>query len=225
MKRSSFIDRRKQLRDLKTLVFRVAAVAGIVVALIFLYRYFFPSEKASGWEIEDTPLHVEEIRKIIELNTVRFRDEAVVDSVEYYKNSTEQISGNLDKLIDPDQFKHAISSSNVKRRLTMVVKGELLYGVDLKRKEFRIVPEEKRLILHIPEPELLSVNLTPGNTEVFVENGIWEDYERQVLYSKARRKMIVSGEKLGLTDRAKVPLERLLRHLIQTDKELVFQYD
>lgn len=215
---------RNKIKEIRTLVFRLAVVGGIVVLGVLLYRWWFADESKEGWAIEDTPLHVEEIRRIIELNTIRFRDEVVVDSLEYYSNAAEQISGNLNKLIDPDQVKHGISSSNVKRRLTMIVKGELLYGVDMKRKDFSVTPENGRLVVRIPQPELLSINLTPENTEVFVENGEWRDYERQMLQRKARSKMIATGERLKLREKAKAPLERLLRQLIRTDQPLVIEY-
>lgn len=215
---------RNKIKEIRTLVFRLAVVGGIVVLGVLLYRWWFADESKEGWTIEDTPLHVEEIRRIIELNTIRFRDEVVVDSLEYYSNAAEQISGNLNKLIDPDQVKHGISSSNVKRRLTMIVKGELLYGVDMKRKDFSVTPENGRLVVRIPQPELLSINLTPENTEVFVENGEWRDYERQMLQRKARSKMIATGERLKLREKAKAPLERLLRQLIRTDQPLVIEY-
>lgn len=215
---------RNKIKEIRTLVFRLAVVGGIVVLGVLLYRWWFADESKEGWAIEDTPLHVEEIRRIIELNTIRFRDEVVVDSLEYYSNAAEQISGNLNKLIDPDQVKHGISSSNVKRRLTMIVKGELLYGVDMKRKDFSVTPENGRLVVRIPQPELLSINLTPENTEVFVENGEWRDYERQMLQRKARSKMITTGERLKLREKAKAPLERLLRQLIRTDQPLVIEY-
>lgn len=215
---------RNKIKEIRTLVFRLAVVGGIVVLGVLLYRWWFADESKEGWAIEDTPLHVEEIRRIIELNTIRFRDEVVIDSLEYYSNAAEQISGNLNKLIDPDQVKHGISSSNVKRRLTMIVKGELLYGVDMKRKDFSVTPENGRLVVRIPQPELLSINLTPENTEVFVENGEWRDYERQMLQRKARSKMIATGERLKLREKAKAPLERLLRQLIRTDQPLVIEY-
>jgi hypothetical protein len=216
---------RKKLNEIKTLVVRLAVIAGIAFIGVIVYRWFFGRAEGDGYAIEDTPLHVEEIRKIIELNTIRFRDEVVVDTVEYYRSVSEQIAGNFEKLTDPDQIEHGISHSNVKRRLTLVMKGELLYGVDLKRKDFSVEPKDDKLIIHIPSPELLSVSLTPENTDVFVENGNWKDYERQLMQRKARNKMIASGEKLGLREKAKEPVERLLKQLIRSDKQVVVQFE
>ncbi len=215
---------RNKIREIAKLIKRLIIVGLIVLGVVFVYRWFFPGTNSDEFTIEDTPLHVEEIRKIIQLNTIKFRDEVVVDSVEYYKNVAEQISGNINKLYEYDQVKHAISHSNVKRRLTLVIKGELLYGVDLKRKEFTVTPKDGKLILRIPNPELLSISLNPEKTDVFVENGIWRDYERQALQRKARTKMVASGERLRLKEKAKKPLERLLKQLVHTKLPIVIEY-
>ena len=106
----------------------------------------------------------------------------------------------------------------------MVVKGELLYGIDLKRKDFTVIPKDGKLVISLPKPELLSINLTPRNTDIFVENGTWKDYERQLLIRKARTKMIATGEKLRLKEKAKAPLERLLKQLIRSQAPIVIEY-
>lgn len=215
---------RSKKSELKLLITRLGIIAAIGVVGVILYRWLFADKNKNTYAIEDTPLHVEEIRKIIELNTIRFRDEVVVDTVEYYDNLGEQINGNLGKLFDYDQAKHGISSSNVRRRLTMVVKGELLYGVDLKRKEFSVTPEKGKLIVRIPEPELLSVSVSPKNTDIFVENGDWKDYERQAMQRKARTKMIHSGERLQLREKSKEPLEKLIKQLVRSNDPIVVEY-
>ena len=199
-------------------------LAIIIIGMIFIYQYVRSCGRKDALDIEDSPLHVEQVRAIIELNTITFRDEVVADTVEYYRNMAEQIAGNIEKMKSPEQAKYGIQGSNVKRRLSLIMKGELLYGVDLKTQEFTITPKDKQLIVRIPEPRLLSVSLTPQNTQVFMEHGIWKDYERRALQSKARRKMIASGERLHLKEKAKEPLERLLRQLIRTDKAIVVEY-
>ena len=159
---------RNKISELRILIVRLAIIAVIVIVGYIIYQRYFADHSGDDYAIEDTPLHVEEIRKIVELNTIKFRDEVVVDSLELYKTTAEQIQGNLEKLMDPDQAKHGITSSNVKRRLTMVVKGELLYGIDLKRKDFTVMPKDGKLVISLPNPELLSINLTPKNNDVFV---------------------------------------------------------
>src|SRR6218665_2036296 len=111
--------------------------------------------------------------------------------------------GILEKLADFNTMDEAMKTSAIKRRLTLVVKGEMLYGVDLKTKDFDIIERNDTIVLQLPEPTLLSVSVNPSNTDVFVENGVWSDYARRKLMIKAKKKMIKSGEQLHLTTKAK----------------------
>lgn len=215
----------QKIKEIRTLIIRLVLVGLIAFGGYWVYQLFFKDKSEDEIVLEDTPLKVEQIRSILELNTLKFQDEAVVDTVEYYKSESEFYWGTLDKLTDPDQFKHGLHPSGVKRRLTLIVRGELLYGVDLKRKDFQFIPKDDTLIIVIPQPELLSVSLNPKGTEVYLENGEWKDYERAGLQRKARNKMIASGNRLKLPERAKAPLEKALRALVRTDKTLIIQFE
>ncbi|AEA42820.1 DUF4230 domain-containing protein [Fluviicola taffensis] len=216
--------KRQRIKEIRTLIVRLALIAGIAIASYLVYRLFFKAESKEEIILDETPLKVEQIRAILELNTLKFQDEAVVDSVEYYQSQDEFYSGTLDKLLDIDQLKNGLNPSGVKRRLTLIVRGELLYGVDLKRKDFQFIPKGDTLEILIPEPELLSISLNPKGTEVYLENGKWNDYERTHLQKKARNKMIVSGNRLKLPERAKAPLEKAIRGLVRTDKIVVISF-
>ncbi len=217
--------KRQRIREIRTLIIRLALVAGIAFAGYWVYQLFFKGESADEIVLEETPLKVEQIRSILELNTLKFQDEAVVDSLEYYKTANDAVWGALDKLTTPDQFKHGLRADGIKRRLTLIVRGELLYGVDLKRKDFQFIPQGDTLLILIPQPELLSISINPKGTEVYLENGDWKDYERAHLQRKARNKMIASGNRLKLPERAKAPLEKALRALVKTDKILVIKFE
>jgi hypothetical protein len=215
----------QKIKEIRTLIIRLVIVALIAFAAYWVYQLFFKSDSSEEIVLKDTPLKVEQIRSILELNTLKFQDEAVVDSVEIYQSESDAIWGALDKLTDPDQFKHGMHASIVKRQLTLIVRGELLYGVDLKRKDFQFLPGDDTLTIVIPQPELLSVAINPKGTEVYLENGDWKDYEKAHLQRKARNKMIASGDRLKLPERAKAPLEKALRALIRTDKVLVIKFE
>lgn len=217
--------RRQRIKEIRTLIVRLALVALIVFAGYWIYKLFFRVESKDEIVLDETPLKVEQIRSILQLNTLKFQDEAVVDTVEYYHSGTEALMGSLDKLMDVDQIKHGLSGDGVKRRLTLIMKGELLYGVDLQRKDFQFISKADSLIILIPKPELLSIALNPKGTEVYIENGEWQDYERMSLQRKARNKMIASGNRLKLAERAKAPLEKALRALVKTDKVLTIKFE
>lgn len=217
--------RRQRIKEIRTLIVRLALVALIAFAGYWIYKLFIKGESKDEIVLDETPLKVEQIRSILQLNTLKFQDEAVVDTVEYYKSNAEALVGSLDKLMDVDQIKHGLSGDGVRRRLTLIMKGELLYGVDLQRKDFQFVSKEDTLTILIPKPELLSIALNPKGTEVYIENGEWKDYERMSLQRKARNKMIASGNRLKLAERAKAPLEKALRALVKTDKVLVIKFE
>lgn len=214
----------QKLREIRTLIVRLGILTVIGVVGYLAYRWFGPDEASDEIVLQDSPLKVEQIRSILELNTLKFQDEVVVDSVEFYNSTSDQIAGNLNKIIDVDQFKHGISGSAVKRRLTLIIKGELLYGVDLKRRDFQMLPQGDSLIIVIPTPELLSIAVSPKKTEIVTENGYWKDYEIGALERNAKEKMKLSGERLRLVERAKEPLEKCLTGLIKTDKTIVIRY-
>ena len=117
---------KNKLKELRTLVVRIAVIG--VIALVVYFGYQIVKEYTNSREvkIEDSPLRVEQIRSIVELNTLRFQDEVVVDTIEHYTSSTDHLAGTLEKILSFQQFSDGISGSLIKRRLSLVVQGELL---------------------------------------------------------------------------------------------------
>jgi hypothetical protein len=197
----------------------------LVLGILFLVKWCKNSDEDSRFKIEDSPIKIELVKNIAQLASISYKDEVVVDSVEYYKNQSELITGNLNKLTDIDNFKYGIKASNVKRRLTLIVKGEILVGFNLKNKNFKISENDSSLILKIPKPIILDVLSAPSLTKVFHENGKWEDYEIRVLKNKAKFKMKISAEKLNLKEKAKENLKDLFKKLLSSKKKkLIFEF-
>lgn len=215
---------KNKLKELRTLVVRIAVIG--VIALVVYFGYQIVKEYTNSREvkIEDSPLRVEQIRSIVELNTLRFQDEVVVDTIEHYTSSTDHLAGTLEKILSFQQFSDGISGSLIKRRLSLVVQGELLYGVNLKIHDFDLKEQNDTLVLTLPEPELISATVNPSGTDVFVETGTWSDYARRVMLNKAKKKMIASGERMHLKDRAKEPLVRLIKQLVHSEQPIKIQF-
>lgn len=215
---------KNKLKELRTLVVRIAVIG--VIALVVYFGYQIVKEYTNSREvkIEDSPLRVEQIRSIVELNTLRFQDEVVVDTIEHYTSSTDHLAGTLEKILSFQQFSDGISGSLIKRRLSLVVQGELLYGVNLKIHDFDLKAQNDTLVLTLPEPELISATVNPSGTDVFVETGTWSDYARRVMLNKAKKKMIASGERMHLKDRAKEPLVRLIKQLVHSDQPIKIEF-
>jgi len=214
----------KKIKEIRTLVVRLLALVLIGLGVYFIVEIIREANGSREAEIDDTPLRVEQIRSILELNTLRFEDEVVVDSVVYYDGGLDQVGKTLGKLSDFNTLDEVLTNSPIEKRLTLVVKGELLYGVDLKLKDFELEEKNDTIFLRLPEPQLLSATVNPTDTDVFVEYGVWSDYARRKLMMKAKKKMIKSGEELHLSERAKEPLEKCIRQLVLTEKPIVISY-
>lgn len=205
---------KKKIKEIKTLVIRLGALAAIVIGVIIIIQIVKSANSPTEAQIDDTPLRVEQIKAILELNTIRFKDEVVVDTLEMYKDGFDV----WEKLGDFNTFDEFVKPSPIKRRLTLIVKGELLYGVNLKTSDFDMSVQKDTLVITLPEPELLSATVNPLNTDVFVENGTWSDYARRKMMIKAKKRMIKNGEDLHLPLKAREPLERTIKQLVKSDK-------
>ncbi len=215
---------KNKLKELRTLVVRVVVIAGIALAVYVGYEIVKEYTNSRKTTIDDTPLRIEQIRSIVELNTLRFQDEVVVDTIEKYNGTAEQLSGTIGGLLSLEHFHDALSGSLIKRRMALVVQGELLYGVNLKLHDFDLKEVNDTLYLTLPEPELISATVNPSGTDVFVETGTWSDYARRVMMNKAKKKMIASGKRMHLADRAKEPLIRLITQLVQSEQPIKIQF-
>lgn len=212
---------KKNIRFIKNLI-------GIVV-LIFLfflaYRFFQGSSKENTWEIDNTPLHVESIKTIAEISVISYQDEVVVDSIEYYKDVSDQLSGNLQKIADPDQWKYGIVASNIKRRLTLIVKGDVRFGMDLTKGKYTVNQNDDTLWFTLPKPEILDVLISPSSTVVFQENGKWEDRARIQMENKAKLNLRRNAENLNLFDKTEENIRNLFESIIHTEKKIIIKFE
>jgi hypothetical protein len=193
--------------------------------LIFLFILWWnKSDSDSDFKIEDSPMRVEMVKNIAQLANISYKDEVVVDTFELYANSEEMIMGNLQKIADFDNFKHGIKGSTIKRRLTLIVKGEVLIGFDLKKNQFKISETDSAVQISLPEPQIIDVLSTASSTKIFQENGIWRDSEITVLKNKARNKMRQNALELKLKEKAKENAKRFLSALIKKGKKIEFVF-
>lgn len=212
---------KKKLALIKQLI-----TLGVLVTLVLMVmKWCSNSDENSRFEIEESPIKIELVKNIAQLASISYKDEVVVDSVEYYSNQSEQITGNINKLMDVDNFKYGIKASNVKRRLTLIVKGEVLVGFNLKNSKFKITEKDSTLKITIPKPIILDVLSTPSSTKIFHENGKWQDYEITMLKNKAKLKMQQSANDLKLKSKAEENMKNLLLKLTKKKKKkLEFEF-
>jgi len=213
----------KNKSELFRFIINIAVICLIALGGVLIFRKCKKPEVAV-WKLTQTPLQLEKIRNIAELSTVTYKDEIVVDSIEYFKEVGEQVIGNITKLKNPENWKYSIRGSAIKRQLTLIIGGEVHYGFDLKSQQFDIHETEDSMIVTLPKPTILDVITLPSKTTVFLEHGDWSDYARISMQRKAKTTLVNRANKLGLDKRAQKQAENLLKQFILTDKKLVFNY-
>lgn len=200
------------LRLIKNIV-----ILGAIGAAIYFAYTFFAGKSGSEEKISDTPIHIEAIKTIAEISTVSYRDEVVMDSLERYKKEL--------SIYNPKRWAREYSK-NVKRRLTLIVRGEVIYGLDLSNGNFKIVNDNPdTLWLKLPKTKILEIAVSPSQTEIFQEQGKWSDYARQVMEKKAMKQLKQNSINLKLDEKAQENAEKLFRKLIKTEKELIINFE
>lgn len=211
---------KNSIRLLKDLV----AILFLSLMGFLLFRACKDKPEPEDLVLEDTPLHIESIRKIAEVATISFKDEVVADTVEYFKDGEDKFLGKLNKISNLD-FKHAILLTNIKRRLTLIVKGEAKIGFDLTDKNYRIEHNKDTIWFHFPKAKILDVNINPTQTEVFQENGVWHDYARKQLMQKVNVKIRANVEQAQLFMKAENTMKNLLQKWVQDNRKLLIYYE
>lgn len=191
-------------------------VLSAMVALVVIIWRTCSKEEESNFQIDDTPLHVESIRTIAEISTVSYKDQVVVDTVEYFK-------GDLN-LYDPLEWER-IYKRNIKRRLTLIIEGEVRYGLDLTKSIIKQKQSNDTVFLYLPEPVVLDVMVSPSKTEIFQETGTWSDIARVKLELKAKKLIQQNAEEVHLNEKAKKNLYSVFRKLIADDRKLIIHYE
>lgn len=214
---------RNNRSEIIRLIINGMVIAAIIVGVVFLVRKCNAGEN-SEWELENHPLKIENIRKIAELSTVSYLDEVVVDTIEYYDGLGEQITGNVKKLSDIENWKYSIRGSAIKRRLTLIVGGEVRYGFDLKDTTFQTRFSGDSVFVTVARPKILDILVPPSKTTVFQEHGKWHDSARRKLQQKAVNTLSHRSEQLGLEEKSKKQLESLLQKLITDERTLIVTY-
>lgn len=201
-------------------------IALILIGIIVYAVYdFFKGDNSSEYSIEDTPLHVEMVRSIAEISTISYKDEVVEDSIEYYNGTAEQVSGNVLKMADLDYWKYGVRASNIKRRLTIIVKGEVRFGFDFTKKGIDIQHNKDTIWINLPKPKLLDVLVVPSATEIFQENGEWGDGARKNLEKQAISQLKKNAKTLDLAKKSMVQMEKLLRNISPKDRVLLIYFN
>jgi hypothetical protein len=191
-------------------------VLGFLVFLVVLVVNYFMPAGDTELTIDSTPIHIESIKTIAEISTVSYKDEVVIDTVEYY--------GEFTSVLDPDEWMRVLNRG-IKRRLTLIIQGEVKYGIDLTNKNYSVVSNKDSIWVTLPQPKILDVIISPSKTEVFQEQGSWSDNTRRKLEVKAKFMIQKNAEAISLQKKAKENTIRLFKKLIRTPRTLIIKFE
>lgn len=191
-------------------------VIGAIALLGFIVYFYFFKDSNDKLLIDETPIHIESIKTIAEISTVSYKDEIVMDTCEYYKKKS--------SLYDPREWIR-MYDRNIKRRLTLIIKGEVKYGLDLTDSNFELNANQDTVWLKLPQPKILDIIVSPSNTEVFQEQGVWRDSDVKRLEGKAKSTLKQNAHEFKLDEKAAKNAKRLFKKLIQTNKTLVISFN
>lgn len=194
----------------------ILAVLGFVGYLVW---NFFAGKEEEPLTIDKTPMQIESIRSIAEIATVSYQDEIVVDSVEYFNNSF--------NILKPQNWSKAynkILNRNIKRRLTMIIGGEVRYGVDLTDNSPKVEHRNDSVWIQLPKVKAVDVIVAPSKNEVFQEIGTWKDWERRKMELKAKKKLLKNAERFNLPQKAEDNIGSLFRQIIPKEKVVFVEF-
>ena len=203
----------KKTAELIRLLKNLLVVALIAIAGYFIYRYFSGSDE-DDLVIDETGMRIEAIKTIAEISTIVYTDEVVMDTVEKYEKS-------------PGVFDQPFAAyyRNIKRRLTLIVHGNVRYGLDLTSGNYFIESNQDSIWLTLPKAEILDIEVTPSETEIFEEIGTWPDGTRKRLEMKAKLALKMNSKALKLEEKAEKNAEKIFRKMVPTEKKLIITFE
>lgn len=196
------------MKDTVRLLKNLAILLLIGGAVYLVYHFFFKESPEEVLKIDQTPIHIESIRTIAEISTVNYKDEVVIDSVIRHKGNSTWTWLDSRKMYDK------YLNSNIKRRLTLIVRGEVRFGVDLTDANYQIRQTEDSIFVQLPKPKVLDVVVSPSKTEIFQEQGKWTDRERKMMETKAKAKLVANAKSMNLDDKTEKNMRRLMKQMI-----------
>lgn len=202
-------------RLIKNIVVVLIIGTGIYFAIDYLSK-----EKVHDLQIKDTPLQIQSIKTIAEISTISYTDEIVLDTLEMYNTEID--------LLDPfewDDIYDRINNKYIKRRLTLIIKGEIRYGVDLSDENFKIKDTQDTLFIQLPNPKILDIIINPSETEVYKEKGLWADKARRDLEEKAKISLTKNAQELLLFDKSIENTRNLFQKLLISQKEIIVRFE
>jgi hypothetical protein len=155
--------------------------------------------------IENTPVLVENIRDMSQLITIVSFDEVVVTQDDVHDG----------RFID--NFLRNPSFDPMKKKISVIVKGRIFAGMDLKDlKEKDLFVKNDSVSIILPPVKVLDAIVNPSDYEIFIEEGRWETEEVNKLVIAARERMLKRAQEKGLLIKAKTKAKAVMESFFRS---------
>lgn len=154
--------------------------------------------------IDETPLILKEIKPLAQLITISSYDELIADTT-MPTTPTERITS----ILNPFKFEKVYTE----KRLVIIGKVTSHVGVDLNRlqaKDISVHKDKDSIHIYLPRAEVLDVIINPSNTEVFLEQGKWDNNAIVELKKSLQQQAIAAVEQKGLLQQSQAKAIDLL---------------
>jgi hypothetical protein len=165
---------------------------------------WFKSQKIT---IDETPILVQEIKKISQLFTVTAYDEIVQDSSYFSQPNTQTI---LQKLT----IKQPLLVTN---KIVLITKGKIMAGTDLALiNEAAIFTKGDSINIQLPAAVILEAIINPSDVEIFEEKGSWPQELIAANILSAKQKMIIRAKENKIIEKANEQAKIIISNFLKS---------
>ena len=155
--------------------------------------------------IDQSPVLIQQIRPLAQLVTITTYTEVAADST-----APAALKEKLQNILNPFSF-----DVNLNRQLVVVGKVVIHAGVNLERlRNNDVFLKGYSISIHLPPAEILDVIINPSATDIFLEEGTWDNAAVVNLKAKVRARAVEEVKNRGIfyqaEERAKAVLTNFL---------------
>lgn len=214
--------RRRSWFSFRALMGWIYFIALILITYFIFNQWSSCQRKSNELKLEETPLSIDKIEAIVQLATLAYTEEFVIDSTEHYRNVSDRMTGGVERIFSQGDLKNVFNNSGINRRLTIITKIHAQIGFDLNKLEQTQISKDSVLIKS-PYPDILQIGIDYRESEVFIEIGEWKDTERKILEQKAMNKARRRIEAENLKKKSIAKFEVIIQKTIP-NRVCVYEY-
>lgn len=195
------------MKAIRNTAITLVALLGIIILMqqLKLLPAFSKWFRSKPVLIDNTPVLIQNIRDLAQLITIVSFDEVVITEKNTMNDS------------DVAGFLRNPSKKPVQRKLSLIAKGRIFAGMDLKHlKENDLSVKGDSASLTLPPAMVLDAIVNPADVEIFIEEGRWETEEVNKLKISAREKMLQRAKSRGLLQKAEVKAVAVMESFLRS---------